>query len=176
MPMITLENLEFEKDMHELFEYICNGEQFLFSTRLGFNSEGEFSEWIKNRINSEFHDFFMIKKAEKNIGYVHNYDFNLNDGHCKITVFVEQSYRKLGLGGIATIMFMDYLFKQYPFNKIYIDIYEYNEESLMSNMKAGFEEEGILKEYRYYSGKYYDMHILSMGKEKFNKTLRELVH
>lgn len=40
---------------------------------------------------------------------------------------------------------MKQLFKQYPLRKIYVDIYDYNQESLKSNISAGFEIEGSIE-------------------------------
>lgn len=175
MALIKLEWVDLDEDIHDLFSYVCSNDQYLFSTRLWFNSEREFAIWIKSRMDSEFHDIFMIKENGKNIGYVHDYDFDERNGHCKIAVFIEKNHRAYGLGGLASVMFMEFLFAQYSIRKIYIDIYEYNKESLDSNLKAGFEKEGFLKDYRYYAGKYYGMYILSMTREKYENTLRRLV-
>lgn len=45
-----------------------------------------------------------------------------------------------------------------------------------SNQKAGFLEEGVLKKYRYYNGKFHDLHILSMDRKRFYTTLRGVIN
>lgn len=80
----------------------------------------------------------------------------------------------MGIGAMATLSFMKQLFKQYPLRKIYVDIYDYNQESLKSNISAGFEIEGVLKEYRYLNGKYHSLNVLSISRECFEKRYRDI--
>jgi RimJ/RimL family protein N-acetyltransferase len=108
---------------------------------------------------------------DKRIGYVHNYDFSMRDGRCKLVVFIDESYREFGIGAIAAISFMRKLFDDYPIRRMYLDIYDYNKESLVSNLKAGFKEEGVIKNYRYHDGSFYDLHILSMDRKTFETKL-----
>ena len=70
---------------------------------------------------------------------------------------------------------MKQLFLRYPLRKLYSTVYEYNSESLQSNLAAGFEVEGMLKDYRYFNGRYYGLYYLSISKDKFEKTIGKLV-
>lgn len=165
-------------DVTHLYEMMMSEDQYLFSTKITINSEDCFSNWLLEHMESDFHDFFVIADVDKNapIGYVHNYDFSLQNGNCKIVVYIDAAYRSTGLGGYCAIKFMDYLFSEYPIRKIYVMIYAYNSDSLDSNLKAGFIEEGILKKYRYYNGMFYDLHILSMDRERFYNTLQGVIN
>lgn len=60
-------------------------------------------------------------------------------------------------------------FVDYPIRKVYFEIYDYNTQSLSSNLQAGFTEEGCLKEYRYHNGVFHDLHILAMSRQDFYK-------
>ena len=62
---------------------------------------------------------------------------------------------------------MDYLFKKYPLKQILISVFDYNANSLSSNLKGGFEEVGVIPEYRFCDGEYHAMHILRITREKF---------
>lgn len=175
MESISLIPVELKRDIKSLYRFMCSDDQFLFSTNLRFNTEQTFSEWLQKRLQLDFHDFYMVINNDKVIGFVYNYDFSLIDGHCKLVVYVSNQYRKIGLGGIAAIMFIKRLFSDYPLRKVYSTIYEYNTQSLQSNLKAGFIDEGTINNYRYYDNKFYPIHFLSMSREVFYKTLGKLV-
>ena len=170
-------SIESKKDIDFLYSIFTGADQFLYSTNLRFNTKQSFEKWIHERIGVDFHDFFLIKDKLKNnlIGYVHDYDFSLIDGHCKLSVYIDEKYRKTGMGGFVTIHFINYLFSRYPLRKVYSTIYDYNSESLNSNFAAGFIEEGIIGDYRYHDGQYYAIHYLSMSREKFDDSIGKLV-
>lgn len=173
---ISLTKISSRDDIHFLYKSMTSSDQYLYSTKIRYNSEHSFEQWILNQLNGNFHDFYLVEdKKCGRIGFVHNYDFSLLNGHCKLVVYISPTFREFGVGGIAAIMFMKKLFKDYPLRKLYTTVYDYNNESLQSNLRAGFQEEGVLKHYRYYSGHYYDIHYLSMTREKFESTIGKLV-
>lgn len=165
------------RDIRFLYEIMTAEDQYLYSTKLRFLSREDFEQWLCCRLKNDFHDFYIIRESKtlRPLGYVHNYDFSLTDGHCKLVVYIIPEYRKTGIGGIAAVTFMKRLFSMYPLRKLYSTVYEYNKESLQSNFAAGFEEEGIIRDYRYYNGKYHSMHYLSMSKQQFENTIGKLV-
>ena len=173
----TLEPLNVPSDIHFLYGIMKADDQYLYSTKLCFHTEQDFAHWLLDRLNYDFHDFYIVKDSHtlKSLGYVHNYDFSLVDGHCKIVVYIIPEYRETGVGGIAAITFMKKIFSIYPLRKLYSTIYDYNKESLQSNLAAGFREEGVIREYRYYDGVYHSIHYLSMTKQLFENTIGKLV-
>ena len=173
----VLENVNIPDDLPIIYAFMNNDEQYLFSTKLKCLSERNFEKWFLNRLSSDFHDFYTIKSSATQavLGYVHNYDFSLIDGTCKLAVYVIPNCRHTGIGGLAAVQFMKKLFYEYPLRKLYSTIYEYNQESLKSNLAAGFKKEGILKDYRYHNGKWHDMYFLSINRETFERTLGKLV-
>lgn len=170
-------SIESKKDIDSLYLIFAREDQFLYSTNLRFNTKQSFEKWINDRVGTDFHDFFLVKDKSKNnlIGYVHDYDFSLIDGHCKLTLYIDEEYRKTGIGGFVAINFIKYLFSRYPLRKVYSTIYDYNSESLNSNFAAGFVEEGVIGDYRYHGGEYYAIHYLSMSREKFDDSIGKLV-
>ncbi len=75
----------------------------------------------------------------------------------------------MGIGAAMTLCFIDYMFAQYPINKVFFDVYSYNQESLTSNLKAGFILEATIKEYRFYNNTFHDLSILSISRNDFYK-------
>ncbi len=164
-------------DVDFLYDCFSSDDQFLYSTKLNFSSKRNFEVWLNDRLHKEFHDFFVIKdkRSMLPIGYIHNYDFSLTDGHCKLVVYISKKYRNTGIGGFVTVRYMKYLFDEYPLRKLYSTIYDYNTESLKSNIAAGFEEEGCIDGYRYHDGIYHKIHYLSMNRKKFKEILEWMI-
>lgn len=173
----VLDYVDILQDKQFLYDVMCAEEQYLYSTKLQFFLMQSFECWLSERLKNEFHDFFIIRASDltEPLGYVHNYDFSLIDGHCKLVVYIIPKYRETGLGGVAAITFMKRLFEMYPLRKLYSTIYDYNKESLSSNLAAGFCEEGNLLDYRYYDGEYHSIHYLSISRQQFEKTIGKLV-
>lgn len=169
----TLDIVKLPDDIDFLYAAMVSDDQYLYSTKLNFNSTQSFERWLTHRLYNEFNDFFIIRDplSSKPFGYVYNYDFSLTDGHCKLVVYVCPEYRETGIGGIAAITFMKKLFDTYPLRKLYSTIYDYNKESLRSNFAAGFIEEGLLNNYRYFDGNYHSIHYLSISRKTFEDTI-----
>lgn len=172
MKKIIFRKFMIRKDLEILYRIMSDPmEQINIQRKASYNSTVEFEEWILEQLKGHFHDFYILEDIEKHrvAGFVYSYDFRISDGHCMICVYVMAEYRNLGVGAMCSLQFLDELFRDYPMRKIYLSIYDYNRQSLQSNLHAGFREEGCFKEYRYFNGKYWDMHILAIDRNTFYK-------
>lgn len=177
MNRFAFRKLHYDNDISFLYDLITDpNEQIMFQTNKPINSMRDFQMWFDGNLRNEYHDFYILEDLDnKNVvGFVYSYAYKQYDLHCKIAVILFPHYRKMGIGAMATLSFMKQLFKQYPLRKIYVDIYDYNQESLKSNISAGFEIEGVLKEYRYLNGKYHSLNVLSISRECFEKRYRDI--
>lgn len=168
---ISLRKIEKPSELSSLYAMMGDDDQYLYSVRLQHNSEASFSQWLSDRLNTDFHDFDLVflESIECPVGFVHNYDFNLNSGHCKTVVYIQKKYRNTGIGAYAALAFVNKLFMDYPLRKIYSTVYAYNTQSIENHNKVGFIIEGILRDYRYCNGEYYDMVFFSITREQFLK-------
>lgn len=163
----------------ELLYYMMTAEnQYMYSTQLKFVDFENYRSWLENRLEYDFHDFYMIANDANTIayGYVHNYDFSLINGNCKLVVNILPEYQDLSIGSIAAFQFIDKLFRQYPLKKVYSTVYSYNRKSIENNIAAGLTEEGIISDFRYYNGKYHGLHIFSITREDFYTIARGVVN
>ena len=96
-----------------------------------------------------------------------------NDNHMKVTVYIRPEFQSRAYGILAAVKFIDYLFKFYNINKIFTEVYEFNEISLKIHDSLGLSKEACLKEYKYYNGKYYDMYVYSVKREEFYRIVEE---
>ena len=151
---------------------------YLWTSRRDILSEDEHAETLtSSRLREYYHVFLMVLNSKNEaVGFVYSYDISLADGFVFITLFLEPSNRKSGLGAKAAMLFCDYLFAYYPLRKIYCDIFEYNTKSLATLKNSGFEVEGALKKHRFFQGRYHTLYRLALYREKFFEKFGSMVH
>lgn len=176
MKGFSLERLTFDSDMHELYLMYSCSDQHLYTTQFNFNLEEDFARWLRSRLGGDFNDFFLVRAtcSGKLIGFVHNYDFSLVHGVCSTVVYTQPEFDRTGLGCLAVISFIDFLFSAYPLRKVYSMAYAYNSLSRMSCESAGYVLEGKISDFRYFEGKFHDLCIYSISREQFAKLKRKL--
>lgn len=165
------------KHLEWLFEQMSSqNEQRMFLKSNIFNSIRDFDGWIQDNLKYFFHEFFIIESMDNEfIGFIYSYESELKDRHCKMTVYITEKYRNTGIGAYVGLKFMDYLFINYPYRRLYCDVYEYNTQSLNSLLQCGLEEMGRMKEYQFYDGEYYDLVLLTISREVFECRLKKLI-
>lgn len=167
---VKLRRFNYRKDLERLYCYMMNERnQMMFSNGFQLHNIEMFEHWITEKFaQNKYHDFFMIENDKGNtVGFTFSYDFFNYDAHCKYTLCLFEEYQNTGYGAVAGIMMMDYLFRNYPLRRIFISVFDYNTSSLVINKKGGFEEVGVLPDYRYWGGDYYSLHVLTITKEAF---------
>lgn len=172
---ISLRAINNSSDLSCLYTLMCGDDQYLYSVKMHHKSEGLFFQWLNGKLNNEFHDFYLIciDSIDSPIGFVHDYDFDLKNGHCKTVVYISQTYRNTGIGSFAALTFLKKLFQNYPIRKVYSTVYSFNSSSLENHKRAGFMLEGCLNDYKYWNGKYYPMFYLSITRDVFLAKIME---
>lgn len=165
-----------KRDLEFLYQIMASPEeQILFIRHGAFNSLQEFDGWLNDRFRFDYPEFFILCDAEgAPAGFCYNYEQQLRDGHCKVTLCLAEQYRNQGLGAFAALEFMHYLFRCYPFRRLYFEVYDYNQNSVDSLRQCGMEETGRMPEYRYYNGAYADLVLLSITKQSFYEKWKRL--
>ncbi len=104
----------------------------------------------------------------------HSVSSALKEGGKGVKLLYEE-YQHCGLGAIAGIKMLDYLFKKYPLRQVFISVFDYNTNSLSSSLKGAFVEVGVLPEYRFCGGKFYSLHILRISREVFYEKYHQVI-
>lgn len=132
------------------------------------NSMSVFSKWFERNLESVFHDFLIFRTdSDEFIGFAYSYEFNGLDGHCLFSVAVKPEFQSTGVGSIAAIKILNFLFDNYNLRKVYIHIYGNNAHSIECVQAFGFRLEGKLVEYRYYKNQFVDLLIYSISRSDF---------
>jgi len=167
---IHFRRFNYSKDLELLYTYmLCEEHQMLFSHSFQSHNINMFEHWLTEKFaRNEYHDFFIIENdCHKTIGFTFSYEFFALDAHCKFTLCLLDDYKNIGYGAVAALKMIDYMFKKYPLKRLFVSVFDYNNNSISNITKGGFELNGVLPEYRYHAGEYHSLHIFSLTREKF---------
>ncbi len=177
--MLTVRLKRFDRSKHyESFAALVSREDDLaFWMPLAcLNTDKDLDYYIDTRFSRYYHEFFVVENRDNGLmGVVYSHDYHPNDGHAMVSIALGPEYRDKGYGAVAMGIFLDFLFNHYSIRKVFATIYGYNKRSLAVSKRAGFCEEGCLKEYRYLNGRYHDLHYLSITREAFYRLHRTMI-
>lgn len=130
------------------------------------NDTISFQKWLNSSLVDQINDFMVFTDKDQFLGLAYSYEFHPLEGHTRMTVVVKEDYISSGIGCIIATKFLEYLFKTYSLRKVYMNVYDYNNNSIKLLQKLGLTEEARLKEYHYYNNYYYDMIIYSISRNE----------
>lgn len=135
----------------------------------------DFDEELGRDFLRDRHEQFLIyKKSDPNnpIGTIYSYNLNRVDGYAFVTVYLNKESEKKGYGAAATAVFFQYLFETFSLFKIYIEVYEYNAQSLNPLLKGGAVEEGRFRKHRLFGDKRWDLIRLAVYQDQLDSIRR----
>lgn len=98
-------------------------------------------------------------------GLVVAYNTNLRDLHTYVGAFVSSNLIGEGIGVESALLFCQYLFMTWPFDKIYLEVVEYNLALFRSGIDKLTRVEGRFSKHVYYGGRHWDVCILALYRE-----------
>lgn len=136
---------------------------------------GDFDKELGLDFLRDRHEQFLIyKKSDPNnpIGTIYSYSLNRVDGYVFVTIYLNKENARKGYGAVAVAVFFQYLFETFSLFKIYIEVYEYNVQSLNPLLKGGAVEEGRFRKHRLFDGKRWDLIRLAIYRDQLNSIRR----
>ncbi|MEO0226866.1 MAG: GNAT family protein [candidate division WOR-3 bacterium] len=127
--------------------------------------------WIESLYSQRIRERIDLVIEEKNthrfIGLIGVNNIDYINKRAKFGIFIKRRYWGKGFGKEAMRIFLNYLFNQINLNKIYLEVLTENQRAIKLYKSMGFEPEGILKAHYYQDGRYKDVAIYSIFKDKF---------
>ena len=80
-------------------------------------------------------------------------------------MLVDKAHRGCGYASDATRTMLRFGFDQMNLNRIYLEVYAWNEEAVQLYQKCGFEIEGVLRQTYYAQGKFNDTVLMAMVRD-----------
>jgi len=120
-------------------------------------------EWAQSQAAQVLAQFVIVSNKDgRRIGLVNAYQANHQDGHVQVAAlqFDPESRSPLVLFGFG--LFIEYLFRCWPFHKVYLYVAEYSYPRFASGIDRFFVLEGRLHEHLYLDGQRWDQLILAI--------------
>ena len=103
----------------------------------------------------------VIKENDKHIGNIKIHRIDKNHKHGELSLLIgDKAYWGQGIATEAIKLIVDYAFTALDFHKLYATVYSINIGSIKAFEKAGFNEEGRMKEQYFCDGEYVDAILL----------------
>lgn len=136
-------------------------------TTADFTREQIYDYFEKIIEDQERYDF-LIYFGEKPIGEIvlSEIDYDTAKGHMRMAIFDTGNCGR-GYGTLALMLLEDFAFSQLKLNRIELEVYSYNERAHKSYLKAGFKDEGRLREAVKMDGTFHDILIMSILKKEY---------
>jgi RimJ/RimL family protein N-acetyltransferase len=138
--------------------------------------EEEWFDALKHRENAIYFSIQITtdNNSKKIIGNcaIQNIDGKDRSSTIGITIG-EKNYQNKGYGTEAMELLVKYGFDILNLNRIGLSVYDFNIRAIRAYEKAGFIEEGIKRQARYYNGKYHDEIIMAILREDWLKKKKQ---
>ena len=114
--------------------------------------------------------FIILNEEQKPIGTIGYRDVNIPARSAVLFIIIgEQEYWEKGYGTDALRVLAEYLFFQWNFNRLSLDLWDGNIRAQKAYEKIGFKVEGRLRQARYVLGEYRDAIIMGLLREEYKK-------
>jgi RimJ/RimL family protein N-acetyltransferase len=127
-------------------------------------ADWEHKSWFKSLKKDKSQIYFSIEsiKDKKYIGNIGLKNINWKDRKGDLFIYIgEETERGNGYGFEAVENFVRYCFDVLNLHKICLGVIVHNKAAIETYLKAGFKQEGLLKEEVFQDGEYHD--LIRMG-------------
>jgi RimJ/RimL family protein N-acetyltransferase len=114
---------------------------------------------------------FVVEHVEtrQRVGHVLAFEADHRNGTCHIAMVIDPALAKMGWTLEAGTLFVNYLFTGWNFRKLYGATTEFAYRDFSSMAGEWFREEGRLHDHEWHAGRYWDMVMLALYREDFEK-------
>lgn len=112
---------------------------------------------------------FVIEARESRqpVGLVLAYSPEFQAGWCYIAIIADPRLHGKGLAIEGLVILIDYVFANWNFRKLYADSVDFNYSTFASGAGDVFEHEATLREYEYFDGELWDLHYISIRRDRW---------
>jgi RimJ/RimL family protein N-acetyltransferase len=131
-------------------------------SRFSTSTIEDIKAYIAKEIKSDSLFFaIVLKENDRHIGNMKIHRTDKNHKHGEISLLIgETSCWRQGIATEAIKLLVNYVFTTLNFHKVYAGCYANNVGSIKAFKKAGFQEEGLMKEQYLFENKYIDAVLL----------------
>ncbi len=151
-----------KEDASQIYKWVNEEQLRDFTGTLYPVSEFEHEKWIANVTTSQNTKLFAICVDNKCIGTIGLKNFDTTSRNVELYISIgENNLQNNGYGSDAVSTLTRFCFEHLNIHKVYLKVFASNKRAVRCYEKAGFIEEGMLKEHHFSKGKYEDILILA---------------
>ncbi|MEX2235921.1 MAG: GNAT family protein [Dehalococcoidia bacterium] len=122
------------------------------------SSLAQTAEWLKGVLRPEFENCFLAVEDETGelIGCVSLKRASAENREANFGIGLRRQSWKQGYGTAATLATLDHAFQQMNLHRVQLTVLDYNARASRAYLKAGFREEGRLRQSRFHAGHWCD--------------------
>lgn len=131
--------------------------------------------WFEDLLKREDKKLFIIENkqgtAAGTVGFDH---INWKNQRAEFgNMLVAKEHRGQGYAYDATKVALRFGFDQMNLNRIYLEVYAWNQSAVRLYQKCGFQIEGVLRQAYYAEGKFQDVVLMSVVREEWRERFNE---
>jgi UDP-4-amino-4,6-dideoxy-N-acetyl-beta-L-altrosamine N-acetyltransferase len=151
------------EDSETLFRWINDPETVRFNAAYKPVHWAGHEEWCRSLGTSPARQVFAIRLKDRLIGVVQLVDIDPVHRSAELTIRIgEATDRGCGYGPEAIRLATDFAWRDLNLHRVWLRVFADNARAVRAYRKAGFVEEGTLREAAHIDGRYVDMRIFGM--------------
>ncbi|MFA5524631.1 MAG: GNAT family protein [Tissierellales bacterium] len=148
-------------------ESIRNSDRMIFPVGDAARAE-KISKLCRLNPYAEEYTLIIENKEGEPVGNINTHSCNKTNGTFKYGVGILHQYRGKGYATEAIKILCRYYFEELDYKKAEVEVYEFNQASVLLHEKLGFVKEGTLRSNHYAKGRRWDTYCYGMLREEFN--------
>ena len=166
---VTLRPLEFD-DIDTLYTWEIDREINMLAGWGPIRSRASFQGKYEHRITEPEEDLLMLAVLFEGqfVGFVQLALIDREERRAAVGIVIgEKNVRRRGVASTALHILLDYAFTVQGLERIYAEVYGFNQGSQHLMHHVGFQHEGVLRQHEFHNGARQDMHVFGMLKPEF---------
>lgn len=145
----------------EYQQLLSSGPAALFPTK-------QVKEWMEKHADEMFGFSIRTVDDDRMIGFVDLSGVDWVARNCWVGIGIgEREFWGKGYGTEAMQLIVRFAFTQLNLNRVSLDVFEYNERAYKSYLKAGFKDEGRMRQWMQRNGERYDLIFMGILREEW---------
>src|SRR5262245_34525446 len=139
---------------------------------INLQAEEEFID----RVTRSEHDLVLLivlREGDRPVGATGLHQIDFRNRHAAFGIMLgEPSEWGKGHGTEATRLIVGHAFETMNLNRVWLQVFEYNERAIRCYERVGFQKEGVLRQDNYREGRYWDTFVMGILRSEWEQARR----
>jgi RimJ/RimL family protein N-acetyltransferase len=120
-------------------------------------------------------NFNMVIENEKGefVGVINPHECDSRNGTFKYGLAIRREYQRRGYASETIRLVLRYFFEELRYQKVTVEVYDFNEASIKLHEKLGYQHEGRIRRMYFSRGQYHDSLTMGMTVEEWREKYRK---